>query len=143
MSLAMSAARLSAQVHRSLPQQRRSVCPNALPPIPAGRNLARRCPPKERRGVSVVAQAGVMNWLQNLKKLVGTNEPSSSSSPSASSSAPVYSETTENAVLVFGASGKTGREVVAQLLQSGRNVVAAVRERGRDLDDETQFYYRY
>lgn len=79
----------------------------------------------------MVAQAGVMNWLQNLKKLVGTNEPSSSSSPSASSSAPVYSETTENAVLVFGASGKTGREVVAQLLQSGRNVVAAVRDANR------------
>ena len=37
----------------------------------------------------------------------------------------------ENAVLVFGASGRTGRQVVAQLLAAGRTVVAAVRDETR------------
>lgn len=34
----------------------------------------------------------------------------------------------ENAVLVFGASGRCGKEIVAKLLKSGRTVVAAVRD---------------
>ena len=37
----------------------------------------------------------------------------------------------ENAVLVFGATGKTGKEVVQQLLASGRTVIAACRNRER------------
>ncbi|KAL4536080.1 hypothetical protein Ndes2437B_g05513 [Nannochloris sp. 'desiccata'] len=37
----------------------------------------------------------------------------------------------ENAVLVFGASGRTGRQVVAELLKAGRTVVAAVRDENR------------
>jgi len=37
-------------------------------------------------------------------------------------------EPAQDAVMVFGASGKTGREVVATLLRSGRDVVAAVRD---------------
>ena len=63
---------------------------------------------------------------------------SSSPSPSPSSagggqavpSRPVV----KNAVLVFGASGKTGRAVVASLLASGRDVVAAVRDEARARD---------
>ncbi|KAK9820647.1 hypothetical protein WJX81_005527 [Elliptochloris bilobata] len=37
----------------------------------------------------------------------------------------------QNAVLVFGASGKLGRQVVQQLVRSGRTVVAAVRDADR------------
>ena len=40
----------------------------------------------------------------------------------------------ENAVVVFGASGRTGRQVVAELLKSGRTVVAAVRDEARALE---------
>eukprot|EP00884_Botryococcus_braunii_P010535 jgi/Botrbrau1/19483/Bobra.0714s0001.1 len=39
----------------------------------------------------------------------------------------------ENAVLVFGATGKLGRLIVAELLKAGRTVVAAVRDSGRAL----------
>lgn len=40
----------------------------------------------------------------------------------------------ENAVLVFGASGRTGRSIVKELLAGGRTVIAAVRQRQRALE---------
>ena len=40
----------------------------------------------------------------------------------------------ENAVLVFGASGRSGRQIVSKLLASGRTVVAAVRDQIKALE---------
>ena len=40
----------------------------------------------------------------------------------------------ENAVIVFGAAGRSGRQIVSKLLASGRTVVAAVRDSGKALD---------
>ena len=40
----------------------------------------------------------------------------------------------EDAVIVFGASGRSGRQIVSKLLASGRTVVAAVRDRTNALE---------
>ena len=40
----------------------------------------------------------------------------------------------EDAVIVFGASGRSGRQIVSKLLASGRTVVAAVRSREKALE---------
>lgn len=64
----------------------------------------------------------------------GDGSPSSSPSSAGATQAAPTRPAVKNAVLVFGASGKTGRAVVASLLASGRDVVAAVRDEARAKD---------
>jgi len=70
-------------------------------------------------GAALLAAAGMAFGFS--QSAGGGAVESKSGAPAEDSIAP------ENAVLVFGAKGKTGRLVVQQLLDSGRTVVAAVR----------------
>ncbi len=79
-------------------------------------------------GAFVLATVGFLAAAAIQATKTGLPAAPSSSKSSAAAPAPLPRE---NAALVFGASGRTGRQIVAQLLAAGRTVVAAVRDEGR------------
>lgn len=101
-------------------------CPPALPVARPLSSLS-SSPPLSRQaliagGAVVMAALGGIIWgVTTQGGAAGAGEPAAAAAPAA---APLPRD---NAVLVFGASGRMGREIVAELLQAGRTVVAAAR----------------
>jgi len=119
-----------------IPSSRSLTAPRLRPSQPAARAVA------GRRKVRTVANAGFAALLESVPPaaLVGgallvsaAAVAAALSAKNAKSEAPLSPSapaeaTVSDAVLVFGAGGRLGREVVAALLASGRTVVAAARD---------------
>ena len=79
-------------------------------------------------GVSILAAGAFAAFKFNSSNTTDNTE---AATPAAITAAEAAAPTPKDAVLVFGASGKTGREVVATLLRAGRDVIAACRDADR------------